>query len=108
MGNATLCIYTDHFINVLICIRAPESALINYFYYATTVKVPAAVPIPAALVIVALVVVPLSLIVPLFNAKQFAPNDNTSSSFVAALAAPITNENTNSLLPVPEAYANAC
>ena len=55
-----------------------------------------------------MVVVPASLIVPLFNAKQSAPNDNTSSSFVAALAAPITNENTNSFVPVPEAYANAC
>ena len=68
--------------------------------------VPAAVPIEAALVIVELSLVPASLIVPLFNAIAFAPIDSTSSASVAALPAAIVSENTNSLVPVPEAYDN--
>ena len=71
-----------------------------------TVIVPAAVPIEATLVIVDAVFVPLSLIVPPLSAVAFAPIDSTSPSSVAALPAAIVSENTNSLVPVPEAYDN--
>ncbi len=73
-----------------------------------TVNEPAAVPIAELLVIVAFVEVPASLIVPEFKFIALAPITKTSSAFVAALAAPITSENTSSLVPVPEAYAKLC
>ena len=69
-----------------------------------TVILPAAVPIALEFVIVALVVdVATSLIVPEFNAIALAPITRISPALVAALAAPIVSENTNSLVPVPEA-----
>ena len=102
LGNATS---STHMLNCY-HYEGTEYPRNNLIYYATTVTVPAAVPILAALVIVALVPC-TSLIVPEFNANGFAPKTNTSSAFVAALAAPIANENTNSLVPVPLAYAKA-
>ena len=69
---------------------------------------PAAVPIPATLVIVAFPPSALSTIVPLLSAKGFAPKLNTSSAFVAALAAPIARLNVSLLVDEPLAYANKC
>ena len=51
-------------------------------------------------------VVPASLIVPPLSAIALVPIDKISPAFVAALAAPITNVNINSLVPVPLAYDN--
>ena len=52
--------------------------------------------------IVDTVEVPASLIVPPFSAVALAPITNTSSAFVAALAAPIVHLNVSSLVVDPD------
>ena len=58
-------------------------------------------PPSLSLLTVMSLVVAKSLIVPLFSDIAFVPITITSSSFVAALAAGITNVNNNSLVPEP-------
>ena len=71
-------------------------------YDATVVIDPLSVPMHALLVMLYIVFSPASLPVQPFKAIALAPITNTSSAFVAALAAAIVHLNVISFVPVPD------